>query len=283
MEYARLHEISYDLRMDYLLIDDTRFDGFNIIKNLNMVNEALMSAISKYEEMLQAKAEVQSLYSDHQRTYYKLKGLGRFSNDRRSIGTGIYKALTRLSQVDQVYEIFIEFALKDLRKFSEVVVDPNTPWKSVTIKRQIELVQELNNRLIPCSNLLKECDVLQPTALNALNGMRTILIEMMHVGNFENFVNKFKQLLENHENEVKEANFRLRIDLLLNRMEKIPEKGLHIYNKWKEFNEMKGKDSFEEILSRWKSKSNLQETTSTPQSRKRKLTDISVSLFSRFR
>lgn len=285
IEDAKLHEISYDLQMDYLLTDATNTDSSEIINKLNMLNDAAVSSISKYVEMQELHEVIKHLYSDYQSTYGKNKNVNTLIYNRRSICHGIHFIMTRVNQLARIYNTFIKFILKDIKMLSELVADPSISWGSTHIERRIELIQKFNDRLIPCIDLLEDCDKLQPIVSNALTEMKATFNEMEDVKSSENFVNNFKIIISNQRAKLTGDIFKYTLDLLSDKINKKPIKGREIYNKIQKFNEIKD-DSFKEVINDWKINRNLKELKQNPfsstvevpnGSRKRKIADISVN------
>lgn len=289
IENARLHYVSYDLQMDYLLTDNTNSDNFDVINNLQIANDAIENAIIKYGELLEAQTDAKNLYAAYQRTYNGDKSLSALLKFRQATGTGIFNFFARTDKLAEVYGYFITFALNNIQKLSEIIYDPNISWEIVHVGHRIELIQKFNDRLISCVDLLEECNKLQPSTTNSLNEMMTIFNELKDVSMFEFFLNRMKELLENRRKELRKEDFRFKIDLLLNKLKQIPGKGLDIYNKRQEFAEMRNSNSLAKIISRWKDKAYTGElegnyinmvsfTLPTEQeSKKRKLMVASVS------
>lgn len=65
---AKLHELSYDLQMEYFLTEGSDSSGSEKIKNLSTVNDAIIKSISKYGEMLKINSGVKLLLLDYQET-----------------------------------------------------------------------------------------------------------------------------------------------------------------------------------------------------------------------
>lgn len=269
IENAELHQISIDMQMEYLLFGNSDSDISDVIKNLDIINDVILSAISKYGEITDIQAEVQSLYSGFRKKFYKNRNLIEFECDRRSIGIRVCHLMLRVKELTQVYQKFIEFTLKDIKKLKEIVTDARISWENVPIERKVELIQKFSNRLMPCTNLILYSDAYQRSALNTLTGMKIILSGLNDVITFEMFINKFKNLLEKHKKEVPWQHFKLKLESLSDKIKNTPET----------------KDSFENYANRWKVRefedNSFSVISSTfpkePETKKRKSIDISVS------
>lgn len=278
---ANLHEISYELQMDYLITDQMGSDKFDGIKNLAIANDDMMCAISKHDEVITYQAEIERL---------NLNGsLNRFESPEVSIKTEIYKIMTVISQFNQVHRSFIEFALNDVKKLSKMIVDPNTSWTNVYILRRMELIEIFLERLTPCFDLIRECDAMLEVALSALKRMKVIFLELEDVNASDDFLNKFKKLLDNEGYHASSRRYKHQIKILSDETVKEPKRELNIYHKRQKFNEIKDAVSFEEIANHWKNNANVVELRellsrsisskiiNEPKERKRKIDNLLVS------
>lgn len=270
-----LPEISSNLQIEFMLFDDSGFDRTEIIKKIDRTNDITLNAIFKYGEMIKLQTEINYLYLEYRRNFNKNKSLKRFEVVRRTIGTGMRYVMVRISQLIQVYKFFIEFALNVVKKLKDIIVDPNILWGSVSMDNRIELIQKFNDRLIPCMDLIEECNTLQPTSLNILTEMERIFNELKGLNTFENFMIEMNELLNRQGSEVRADDYKRKIDILSNKILKAQKKDLIIHSKMQKFNEINDMNSFEVALNRWKNEKNSVE--STHQNKKRKFIDIPVS------
>lgn len=273
---AKLHEISYDLQMDCLLFSENDSDGSDTIKNLDIINGAIVNSISKYGEMLEAHEDIKRLYSDYQKIFKNIEVLNQFQVERRSISIKIRSVMVRINELTQVYKNCIEFALNDVKRLAGIVADPDIAWGNAQIEHKIELLKMFTDRLISSTDLLIDCDTLQRIAFNALSKMRNIFNELKGVDTFEPFLKNFKELLDSQQGkEVRANNFRLKLNLLSNKI----ENSVDLFNKYKDFNKIKGLNSYENVINHWKYKAATEKFVppKQSQSKKRKYKEISVS------
>lgn len=287
IEGAKLNDISCDLQMEYLLMDDYNSEGSEIMNNLDIANDAIQTAISKYGIMLKVKTEVNCLSAEHRKLYNNIQSLKNLAGERRSISNRITNVIENIEELGHVYKSFIKFGLNDIKKLSEIVTDPGISWGSVHVARRIELIQTFTDRLMPCIDLLKECDILQSMALNALTEIGGIFNSFAKENsmNFGTFLKMFDEVLKNHKIMTTKKSFHHKIYLLLNKIRKIPVDDLDIYNKRQKFNEIQDENSFVEVLNHWKDKAyageleiySLEGIPNEIESRKRKIIELSVS------
>lgn len=109
-------------------MDDTECGGSQILKSLDIANDAIMTAISAYRNMLNFKTEVNRLLAEHKRIYNKNYSLRDFATARRSITFRTIKVIENISELGQVYKSLIKFALNDIRKLAEI--GSHTRWAS---------------------------------------------------------------------------------------------------------------------------------------------------------
>lgn len=277
--------------MDCLLFGDIDSSGSVAIQNFNIVNDAILNAMNKYGEMFKIHEDVKRFFSDYQRIYNKITFLNRFQDERRSINIRIRSLLVRINELIQAYKSFIELALNEVRMLGKMINDANIPWEKVHIERKIKLIKKFINRLTPCIDLLNECDVFQPIVFNVLTGMRAIFDD---VNSSNNFISKFKELLDNQGKEVKAENYKLKLNLLSNKIEEMSEMGLEEYNSPQESNEINDINLFENVLNDLEETTYMEEFEGDPfqeipntapnehRSRKRKFTEITVSVVALF-
>lgn len=289
METTRLQDICYDLRMDHLIQDHTDSNSSDLINSLEMENDSIATAIDKYDEMLIAFVKVKRLYLNYQ--YYNMT----FETNVRLINSRIDIIMSHMNELDKVYKIYIEFALSEIKRLKELVADPNVSWNQIRIDRRLKLIQEFNHRLIICTNLLKDCNTLQAPALIVLNDMAVIFNALNNNYTFTYFVKKFNELFRTQNGKILGKHYKRWLELLSNELNQMPGRGMEIYNKRLNFNEIHDTKPFEEFLIRWKNGAKLDESEDDsftnvqqlPPRRKRKIyASVSVSndlfIFSNF-
>lgn len=273
---AKLHELFRNLQMEYMLADNSNSSKFEIIKSLDIVNDAIVSEITKYGELIKMKANVERVFSDYQNECQISENLINFEDDWRSTGLGITFVMARISKLAQMYHTFITFSLEDIEKLNKIIADPNISWWNVHIEDRITLIQKFTNRLIPCANLLKICSKSQPAAINALSGMLNIFNDLKNFdADLEFFLNKFKILLDEQKDGIIGEDFQHILDKLSNKMKKMPNECQNLYNASQKFHEIKDSNAFDDDVLFWKSKVNVEKLV--PQAQKRKFAHILVS------
>lgn len=250
VEEANLQKISVDLKSEYEFLDPhVRIDDLSVPQN------ALLNAIFKYDEMLKIQIDVKRLISHYQCTYKQIPGLEKLKINRISIGKNLFTIMKRSFDVSKVYGILIEFSSNVINVLIDIVNNPINSWVNVLIPHKAELIEIVNRRLIACTDMLELCNEFQPTVLNLLKSMSDIfneLEEQVDARKVNLFLDKCKNLISKHGKNFIGSDVMHRINILLNKVKKMPQKNQNIYKKRQNYNEEES--SFSTAIFDWKRK-----------------------------
>lgn len=279
-----------NMKLHGLHIDDTNSDTSEIIKSLDKARDDIESAISKYGEIVKIQTEVYRLRSDCQKEdIYKNEIPEKTEFNRRSIGLKIKYFMIPIKDLFQVYRIFIEFGLKDIKTLSEMIADSSKPWHNIPSKIRMKILNMFNERLLICTDLLDDCEPLQNTAFDALTELKAIFMELKDDEQFDNFLNKFDKFMHTQKRKINgitgKQNKRM-VGFLSHFIEKKPGRHQDLYNKRQKFNEIDSTNPLENILDLWNNYTDLMdseednsssssEAPAVSHKRKRKSRDVS--------
>lgn len=248
IEKANLPEISSDVKSEY-----ERIDPSVKIDDLGVANSAILNAISKYNEMLRTQTDAKILIKNYQVKYYKAEGFQMFSYERSIMCKRLSIVFELTYDVEEVYNIFIQFSLKVINVLTEIVNSTSNPWKNIFTPYRAELIEIVNSRLISCANLLEHCNELQQNLLNVLNPMIDIFSELegdTDLITFKRFLHNCNNLLSEQRNSFKKFGFKHKISLLVfTKVKSKPAKDELIYEKRRKYNEEE--ESFDRDISDW--------------------------------
>lgn len=225
------------------------------VDDLNILNDALLTAIYKYGRLINVGSEMKILFDLYRSTnaFRANKDLKHFQNDRRIIGMKVYFIINRSKVIAKLYEKYIKSAIK-YAKMLKNLESPDSEknpikWIDLAIEDRAELIKLIHDRLITCTNLIEHCNHYQQLALHALIPMIDIFKETKDISNMKNFVEKMHGILKNQAVNITERYIRDNLNIL---SEEIVNRNSYLHEKVIKFNSEK--ESFKTDIRKWKEK-----------------------------
>lgn len=247
---VKLGDISTDLQLEYANIDKSVG-----IKDLNVLNNALLLAIYNYGQLRDVKAEVKRLFELYRSSivFDRNESLKAFQSDRIKIGMKISFIMNRSDEIAKLYEKFIKIAIK-YAKILKNIEDPDSEknpkkWKDVAIEDRAELIKLIYSKLFTCTELIDYCDRWQADLIESLTATIDVLKKLKGVSTMANFVSECNDLSKNQWEKLTKPHIKRNINILSDKLLSVSNPTYTRFQKHK-----RERDSFKGDIRKWKEK-----------------------------